>query len=328
LHVPVNMGTAEHVFHENFHTLRSLVPDVREGRTEAIHDARVATRRLRSLFPILADGRASDADNELREVIRATSRSLGRARDVDVSLELLDEFESRAPAHASTIGAIRVHLQSEQLERRRQLIKQLESIDLDALALVANGSRRRGGLLIGRRRAAQGERAIVRAIADFAAELGDALDRATGVYFPRRAHAVRIAAKKLRYVVELLDAGMPARKSALKLLRNVQQVLGQIHDREVLAKRVKRLRRDESIPRSRAFVRLLEAESRSLFGKYLAQRDRLRSLDDDLLRWSRPIVASDQRFGSRVLTVGAVALPSAALLMLAPRALSAMSPRR
>ena len=58
-----------------------------------------------------------------------------------------------------------------------------------------------------------------------------ALDAAGTLYAPERLHAVRIAAKKLRYGLELraTPRGLPVGSFAAALKR-VQDVLGRLHD--------------------------------------------------------------------------------------------------
>jgi CHAD domain-containing protein len=312
------MSRAEQSFAANLQILRSFVPAIREGDPEAIHDARIATRRLRTILPALIRLGSTAAGDHLAEVIRSTNRTLGRARDVDAQLDLLGELERRAPAIAPALAAVRASLVRAQLKRRRQLIKHLESIDFAAIpAMNGNGASSRPvlGGWFGRDVTAP----LVGAIAEHALELRGAMDHASGVYFPRRAHAVRVAAKKVRYLVELLDKRMPVRRPALKVLRDAQAALGQIQDREVLEKRVKRLRRRESVPQARALVQLLQAESRDFFATYLTLREKMNAANDAVLRWSEHSASRSRRLGTNALKVGAVALPSAAVVILAHR---------
>ena len=63
----------------------------------------------------------------------------------------------------------------------------------------------------------------------------EAIDYATGVYFPDRAHAARIAIKKLRYAMEIAhETGAGDRNGAIRELKKAQDLLGDLHDREEL----------------------------------------------------------------------------------------------
>jgi CHAD domain-containing protein len=310
------MSTVEQSFVSNLQTVVSLLPSVRHGSREAIHDARVATRRLRAALPILSiDGPEAEWD-EASRILRTAGRSLGRARDLDVGLGLLEDLERRAPADAPAAAAVRVALRRDQVKRQRKLIKRLESLDFHALPL-ANGAARRRVSRVLPWRVPPSRRAVIAAIHEGALALGAAVEHATGVYFPARAHAVRIAMKNLRYQVELLDVSEPGRRPALKVLR--KEALGQIRDREVLADRLERMRRKGRVPGGRALQQLLEAESRSLFQKYLEQREKVLAVADALIQWSTRASLRRTRISAGALTVGALALPTAAVVLLANR---------
>jgi CHAD domain-containing protein len=312
------MGTIEHSFATHVDSLLSRLPMVRDGDADAIHAARIATRRLRGILPILVGDHPSERWQELQGRFRKTGRALGRARDVDVSLELLNEIEQRSPAAAPAAAAVRSRLMPEQVRRRRRLIKRLERQHLEALgglrAIAAHATGNGRALW----RTPPAHRRLAAAIAANADLAQEAITHASGVYFPRRAHRVRVALKKLRYLVELLDRGDGGRRPALRVLKRAQETLGQIHDREVLSARLKRLLRGQDIPSSSLLDDVLEAESHALFKQYAHERDALITTCRALLEWSKRHSAPTIR--TRMLTVGALAVPSAAMVLLASRA--------
>lgn len=319
----MGMSPIEQSFSSNLHAVLSLIPAVREGDADAIHDARVATRRLRATLPILSGGRSSEAWDEAACALKTAGRALGKARDADVALELLREFETRAPATAATTAAVRAWLLPQHLKRRRKLIKRLETLDLGSLAngVGTNGRRR---LLPWRAPSLQ--RGLIAAIHERAGALREAVERASGVYFPARTHEVRVASKKLRYLVELLDETEPRRRRALKVLRQVQEKLGRIHDREMLVDRLKRMRRKEDLPESNALKQVLEAEARSLFAEYVELRDEIIELAESLQRWSAGSSPA-ARVRRHMLKMTAVAVPSAAVVLMAARPAAQRSER-
>ena len=84
-------------------------------------------------------------------------------------------------------------------------------------------------------------------------KLTDAVDHASGVYFPNRAHQVCIHTKRLRYLVELASTTTrPRDDRELTALKRVQSVLGDLHDRELLLKRL-----DEEVHRARKSTRFV-----------------------------------------------------------------------
>ena len=61
------------------------------------------------------------------------------------------------------------------------------------------------------------------------------------MYLPERLHDVRIAVKKLRYAVELgADASGARREPDLRALKRGQEMLGRMHDLQMLIDRVRR----------------------------------------------------------------------------------------
>ena len=137
-----------------------------------------------------------------------------------------------------------------------------------------------------------------------ARELNQLIDHASGVYFPRRAHSVRIGIKRLRYLLEF-----SSRDTAhdLKLLRKAQQTLGDIQDRQVLHDLVESQRDLEhaSADESESLLGMLEAESVTLYASFLEKRD------DLLLLCERVSAYSPPRTGAGTLiTMAAVAAGS------------------
>ncbi len=208
------MSTVEQTFTSSFHTMLSALPSVRDGDADAIHDARVATRRVRAVLPVLVGRRPSEPWRDLGRAIKKMGRALGEARDVDVSLDLLRDVEARSPMTAPAAASMRARLLPEQARSRRALIKRLERVDVDGLSRIAAQAAGRRHLVPWR--ADRFAPRVSAAVVKRAGQARSAIDHATGVYFPRRAHALRVALKKLRYLVELLDArdGTPARAPA------------------------------------------------------------------------------------------------------------------
>ena len=77
-------------------------------------------------------------------------------------------------------------------------------------------------------------------VARRASALAEAIDEAGAVYLSERLHAVRIAVKKLRYALELsVDVAGQKSTPELTQLRRAQEVLGRLHDLQVLIDRMR-----------------------------------------------------------------------------------------
>ena len=118
-----------------------------------------------------------------------------------------------------------------------------------------------------------------------AGKVAAAIEEAAGLYMPARLHQVRIAAKKLRYTLEL-DPGASAPRGAARLrtLKTAQDLLGRMHDLEILIARARGIQSSPGASNLKVsadldrFVRRLENECRQLHGHYMASRRDLLSL--------------------------------------------------
>ena len=303
------MTPIDRSLHDNLRILFSMLPGVRDGNADAIHDARVATRRLRAAAPLALAFEPEDRWAGQFEAIHTLGRSFGRVRDLDVALERLADLEGRLPLSARALALLRLMLTERQGRERRRLIKTIEELPLDSMSRL-RATRPRLTLRRDPRRGV-----LEQHLVEQAAHLRDAIERASGVYFPNRAHQVRVDAKKLRYLVELLpNRVQPA--GALKRLRRAQEVLGEVHDRQALMDLVEEVKststdRDQYDP----VLALLAADRRDRFTEYLGQRDRLQQLAGEIARSSDAHLSARQVVTRGLLMAGVVMVPSAATLI-------------
>ena len=263
---------------KNLDVLFSSMAGVRDGDTDAIHDARVATRRARTIMRIGLDGSGHDELATLATALRDAGRTLGRARDLDVALSQLSSIESRVPSAPGLVGALRAELLGGHARQRRRLIKRLETLPLDDLKAFASAVQR------GRVRVQPGRTVVQDAIAAQAVRVQEAVVAAAGVYMPNRAHVLRIEMKKLRYRLEPLAAERQV-AVAVKQMRRAQEVLGLLHDKQGLVDRVRRVDGKES--ERRAILAMVEQDCRDLFGRYLEHRERVMQVCRELQTGSR-----------------------------------------
>ena len=86
--------------------LRGQLPCVFDGDTEGVHDARVATRRIREVLPLTREWHKRDVD-DLRAHFKRIGRALGEVRDADVRIGLLSYLEAHVPTAAGSLIAVR-----------------------------------------------------------------------------------------------------------------------------------------------------------------------------------------------------------------------------
>jgi CHAD domain-containing protein len=209
---------------------------------EAIHDFRVALRRLRT---VLRPARALYGKRRLREIgdeLRRFAQATGALRDEEVLRETLAGLDLPGPARAR-LDAWLVQRSRQERARRRQVSALIASVDPhpageptlgDALAHL---ERR-----LGRRRedlgaSALAEAALEDASAGVAALLGGSASDIAGM------HALRIRYKRLRYTAELFAPILGERATALaKGAARMQKRLGELHDLDEALARVRRAR--------------------------------------------------------------------------------------
>lgn len=206
------------------------------GNAEHVHDRRVAIRRLRTaiaVFECTLPKRAKEVRRELKTAFSA----LGPRRDADVALAALRALEpdlaaADLPGFKGLVAAFEAQgAAGPALDTEAAL-----SAGSDA-ALLADRARDRGGPAAEKalRHAASGRLAAVQARLD---ALEDPRDAAA-------LHDLRIAAKGLRYVLEAASPALgPAALDGAKAARDLQTVLGDIHDCDVMLPRLRRHRRE------------------------------------------------------------------------------------
>lgn len=253
----------------------------------SVHDARVASRRLREALPVMAHGRKGKS---LLKAARNVTRALGPVRELDVALTTLAEFGASRDVSRDSIARVRTAIGDERAPLCARLPKRLARCDIKGLGQrVVDQAAAPLTALETRALLSQVDERCARR----AERLRVAIDGAAGIYLPDRLHDVRIRLKKLRYAMELaLDlrnarrTTRPARTSPsgkadaarLRTLRQVQEVLGRMNELEVLIARMRALQGTSTVTGLRVsadldhLVRRLENECRVLHGQYMAAR--------------------------------------------------------
>jgi CHAD domain-containing protein len=207
-------------------------PGVRLGeQPEDVHQARVATRRLRShlrTFRSLLDERWA---NDLRDELRWLGDVLGAVRDAEVLLERLEhKVQVLAPIDQPSAEKLLDRLRNDLDRRREQLIAAFRGNRylalLDRLVLAA----RRPRLLL--RIDTEADTDVLRGLVRPAwNQLDAAVDGLADDPPDSALHEVRIRTKRARYAAEAVEPvfGKPARAMA-RALTDLQDVLGDHQD--------------------------------------------------------------------------------------------------
>jgi CHAD domain-containing protein len=204
---------------------------------EGVHSMRVASRRLRSalrdFLPYLRKRGLTSVQKRLKNLAGA----LGDVRDQDVAIMALEELEKKSPANVSPTLKQFIETRKERREQAREALKsvldktQLDQLQSDFVAAVdgaTNGAKMVSKLQI---TYLQMSRAVM------SDRLKELEKLSADVYKPfevETLHDMRIAAKRLRYAVELFQScwgrsmGTYAKRAA-----RMQTALGDLHDCDV-----------------------------------------------------------------------------------------------
>lgn len=218
--------------------LRVHDPGTRRGEDpEALHDMRVAARRLRAALNMFRGAFPPRLRKTLSEELKWLRECLGAVRDADVQLQRVAEFCTSTPAGMRpALQSYARYLERLRRDHRKQMIEAL-------------GSPRYFELLIRLETFSTGsspvsDAAALQPVGELAA---DAVEKAhRGIRKrgrkveaeprPEDLHALRTRAKRLRYVLEFCRdlTGREGRRAVKRLVR-LQDLLGAFHDAVVAA---------------------------------------------------------------------------------------------
>lgn len=272
---PAPGGTGDPVLslvRERIKDLFVNLPLAMAGREESVHQIRVASRRLRVILPLAA---VKPKGRKVRRAVRdlkKLTRTAGTSRDLDVAKDLLSRVASLDPGAApSSRSVLSRRLRDARGRARKRLAEGLLDFDIaglrqDLRRITALGGEERFSALMRVRLMRELEGAEV---LEKMAALDDRFD-------PEPLHEVRSRIRRLRYSAEFGAALACAPPEAAKEFREMQEILGEMHDAWVLARwlgRQKELagkagRYDESAEAER-LESASEDLSRALHVKYL-----------------------------------------------------------
>ena len=223
-------------------------PKVLQGDDpEAIHDLRVASRRLQQVVDLLYAKPRPRKIRKLRRAIQRSRQIFSAVRNCDVLMQRLNGLLARKrTSQRETWTAFQRHLEARRSDAFQQAVKKLTHLNLsgfyvrmqDALNTPREGGDLAGAGGDGSSPVAESEPPGDRLKKELQAtwESFDArVLRAQSERRPATLHAVRIAAKRLRYLIEVMqELRVADGRKILSGLRRLQQELGEWHDLEVM----------------------------------------------------------------------------------------------
>jgi CHAD domain-containing protein len=212
---------------------------------EPLHRMRVATRRLRAAAALFAPDWPRAWRPSWSRELRRLSRALGLARDLDVQIAFLSSRLAQPdlePAQRPGLERLRLRLEQRRERRQRRVVGALDRFADRAAGAMRSFLAEAGettstpapapapaptaATYAGARAAVATRLETLLAVADCVPCPDDAA----------RQHEMRIAAKRLRYVLEILaPLDAEALRPALRAAKRLQELLGELHDCDVWA---------------------------------------------------------------------------------------------
>jgi CHAD domain-containing protein len=276
------------------------MPGVETRDIRAVHRTRVSTRRLRELLPVLQldGGSVTKLSHQLRKV----TRRLGRVREADVMLLLIAELHESGRFAEPALRLVREAARATRDEARADMpAKETAAAFHRIVRKLDRAVRKLEGPEDAQTRRAW-RWALDARISRRALALRHAIDETGSVYLAERLHGTRIALKKLRYGLELhVEArGLKSTKE-LRTLKRMQEVLGRLHDHQILIDHVRSVQASLTPPSVSTWRDLdtvlmsLEESCRRLHARYVRERRTLIDICDRLTRRGVPTKTSQRR---------------------------------
>lgn len=277
---------------------------------EAIHKMRVTTRRLQSSLDLLQENGDEFHIRKIKKRLRKWRRSLSRVRNYDVFLSLIEqERPARNAAHQRRFELLKSILRDRRARIAQKSRAFLQSAIIDDLAVklgitlvepppdssIADSMEHTDGQAT--IEAARGlkideRKTTIRATERLEQRLGEFQALAAQAHpttDPDELHQLRIAAKRLRYLLETIsEMGFGSAAQALAWLRVLQDRIGEWHDFEAMEQEIL------SITTRKKFVKAHMAETIQM----LQSAAHLQKKKDTLISKMFPIVVPNTVTGA------------------------------
>jgi len=224
---------------------------------DAVHDLRVAIRRCRSVAAVMREVDPDSAWHDMRRLPKKLFRKLGELRDT----QIMDEWVAEHGAENDKLRvALHAYFQEKEPELVQQTLRLAGKFDTKGWQRLERKLRKWARLVPAGSLAAQCL-AVER--------LGEAKElhsKALRANKPNSWHALRIGLKKFRYTVESL---LPQQYESWSAnLKQLQDILGEVHDLDVLREIIKQNVTGEAAALQPEWERTIERQRSARLGDY------------------------------------------------------------
>jgi CHAD domain-containing protein len=225
-----------------FHFLQMLMNEAgtRLGEDiEALHDMRVATRRMRAAFDVYGEYFQAKKTKNLRNGLRATGRALGAVRDLDVFMHKAEIYLEGLPESSRAGLDPLLHLwHASREESRGSMVAHLDSVDYQNFVKTMNEFTNSPGEAAREFNPSDPQPYRVREVAPMLIynrlAAVRAYDQIVHSASYQELHALRINFKYLRYTLEFFREVLgDEAKEVIEKIKSVQDHLGDLNDADV-----------------------------------------------------------------------------------------------
>jgi CHAD domain-containing protein len=207
---------------------------------DALHDFRVALRRLRSTLRAWKPAVGDTVTPKQRRRLKKLSRSAGSVRDLELRIGQLQQLRQEAtPEAAAALGTLADQLSHELHDRQHRFRRRLRR----RLPRLAGKLQRRLARpeALPQSTSPSAAAAVLRAqVENHWRRLDEAAKAVSGSAEVAAPHRARIAAKRLRYLLEPLQDWLSCSDRAVHRLTRLQDTLGMLHDTQLLQQTLER----------------------------------------------------------------------------------------
>jgi triphosphatase len=251
------------------------------GDVDAIHDVRVAVKRLRDAITVFRRLIPKRRRASVLPLVEEFNDALGQVRERDVLQTDAAWVADNAPAAGKALGPVGEGWAQERAQALDNLIRLWDRLRNEEHIIRRL---RRLARATARSRRPDAKRPLDQfaysAITARAERVRERLAEARRADTPEALHRLRIAVKRLKYTMEPFSPILPAADQPYEVVADVQESLGLAHDFDVLAAALAQSFQQSGVATSRPprdALRALEARRDQL---YAAAREAIGNLDD------------------------------------------------
>lgn len=254
-----------------------------EFSEEAVHDLRVASRRLLAFFDLLRSVLLHKRIQKIRRALKDQLDDLDDLRDTQVLLADVSESLPELPE----LEFFKVHLQAEEKKSLKHARKSIKSRDYDKLKARVGKIREMMENLPGELLADQ----LLVAGDDIYTRLMSAHSAMSAENIPG-IHKLRIAFKRFRYVVEIIHPMLPAYPEGhFKRMHDYQSGMGDIQDQDTALQKLADLKDPADQPGFESVMHHFRSRLQTAVSSFIEDSGEAfvfwRSAPDQLFPWEK-----------------------------------------